>query len=88
MQTVKGAYTARALQHLVKEAPAVPDGSEERRVLCLVDRVMEPLVRTQWAELMEQPDTVEEESTVHNLPFVPRAIDKSKSRRRRNATHQ
>jgi hypothetical protein len=91
MQKFKGAYTAKALQEIVTASPAVPEGGEERRILCLVDRVMEPLVRAQWEELLEQPDDSSEQETslVHTLPFLPRAIDRSrKSRRRGNATKQ
>lgn len=91
MQKNRGAYTAKALHHLVTASPAVAAGGEERRMLCLIDRFLEPLVRAHWAELLEQPEdpAQQEASLVHNLPFAPRAIDRSKrSRRRGNATKQ
>lgn len=90
MQKTRAAYSARALQHLATESPAVPAGGDERRMLCLVDRVMEPLVRAQWSALLERPEDCSEHeaSMVHDLPFMPRAIDKSKRRRRANAAKQ
>jgi hypothetical protein len=89
MQKYKGAYTAKALQEVCTVSPAVAEGGEERRMLCLVDRVMEPVVRAQWAELLEQPQDPRERdsSVVHTLPFMPRAIDRSKKgKKRKNAT--
>jgi hypothetical protein len=90
LQKYRGAYTARALMTLVSEAPTPMPGQEEPRVVCLVDKLMEPLVRLQWEQLLETLDASEKEaSIVHSLPFVPRPIDrmagkkmKSKSRHR------
>ena len=87
MQKIRAAYTVRALQHLATESPSVPDCGDERRMLCLVDRAMEPLVRAQWSALMEKPEDCSEHeaSLVHSLPFMPRAIDKNKRSRRRGS---
>lgn len=89
MQKYRAAYTARALMTLVSEGTAPPPGAEERRVVCLVDRLMEPLVRYQWQELLDQPSASEEEaSLVHSIPFVPRPIERAQGKKMQPSTSQ
>eukprot|EP00892_Ulva_mutabilis_P011802 jgi/Ulvmu1/8995/UM005_0086.1 len=73
----RAAYIARALDTLASEGTGGTPVTE-RHVLCLVDRVMEPLVRLQWDELQISTDKgTADETFVSSLPFLPKPIQRS-----------
>lgn len=73
----------RALDTLAKDSMA-GSRSAERHVLCLVDRVIEPLVRLQWDELHNTAGSDRPgETTVSNLPFIPKPMQRAKADRQK-----
>lgn len=73
----------RALDTLAREGMA-GCGDTERHIVCLVDRMIEPLVRLQWDELhdvssSDKPD----EKLVNSLPFLPKPMKRAKSGRKK-----
>lgn len=73
----------RALDTLARDGLAGKSAGE-RHMVCLLDRMMEPLVRLQWDELQNNTSTdVSDETLVSSLPFLPKPMERATKARRK-----
>lgn len=71
----------RALDTLAKEGMA-GSGTSERHIVCLVDRMIEPLLRLQWDELQNVASSdISDDTLVTSLPFLPKPMHRAKAGR-------
>lgn len=81
LQKCRAAYMTRALDTLAKEGIA-GSGTSERHIVCLVDRMVEPLLRLQWDELQNVGSSdMAHDTLVQSLPFLPKPLRRAKAGR-------